>query len=100
MRKYLLAKENRDTELLAANWQLTCQLEFLIYKFNRFFFGVFANLWHKGHTERFEFSTEFSLINLSDLVINPPKTTTTTQKTKTTTNEEEEDNKETNEMVR
>lgn len=36
------------------------------------FFWVLANLWHKGHTERFEFSTEFSLINLSDLVISPP----------------------------
>ena len=52
----------------------TCQLEFLIYKFSGFFFfWVLANLWHKGHTERFEFSTEFSLINLSDLVISPPK---------------------------
>ena len=50
-----------------------CQLECLIYKFSGCFFGVFANLWHKGHTERFEFSTEFSLINLSDLVISPPK---------------------------
>ena len=37
------------------------------------FFWVLANLWHKGHTERFEFSTEFSLINLSDLVLSPPK---------------------------